>query len=63
MTKEPQSIQKLLAAEPLAFPREREKLNAPLKQGVYMILDPHGNVAHVGRTLRGKRGTLRGIGM
>ena len=60
MNKESQKIKELLdallASEPFAFPKEREALKAPLKQGVYLILNSRGTVVHVGRTLRGKRG-------
>jgi hypothetical protein len=60
MKKESQKIEQLLeaflASEPFAFPKKRENLRAPLKQGVYIILDPCGDTVHVGRTLRGKRG-------
>lgn len=58
--KESQKIKKLLDAllssNPFPFPQAREKLRAPQKQGVYLILSPRGSVVHVGRTLRGKRG-------
>ena len=58
--KEAEKIKKLLDAllssNPFPFPQAREKLMAPQKQGVYLILNPRGDVVHVGRTLRGKRG-------
>jgi excinuclease UvrABC nuclease subunit len=38
------------------FPIAGKKLAAPDRQGVYVIYDPKGRVAHVGRTVRGKRG-------
>jgi hypothetical protein len=38
------------------FPLISERLAAPDRQGVYIIYDPKGRVAHVGRTIRGTRG-------
>ena len=38
------------------FPAPRERLNAPDRQGVYVIRDPRRSVLHVGRTHRGKKG-------
>lgn len=46
-----------LLKSPLArFPAAGERLDAPDRHGVYVIYDPKGRVAHVGRTVRGKRG-------
>jgi hypothetical protein len=38
------------------FPKLREALDAPTGLGVYMIYDPEGRVAHVGRTPRAAGG-------
>lgn len=38
------------------FPPSREPLDCPSCQGVYLIFDPQGRVAHVGRTTRAKAG-------
>lgn len=38
------------------FPRARAPLDCPSCQGVYLILDPSGQVAHVGRTTRARAG-------
>ncbi|HYN81831.1 MAG TPA: GIY-YIG nuclease family protein [Gemmatimonadaceae bacterium] len=57
---EPPKIRKLFqslrGASRFAFPRRRERIQAPDKHGVYIIFSPRGAVLHVGRTLRGKRG-------
>ena len=59
-TKESEKIKQLLdvllSSNLFPFPPAREKLEAPEKQGVYLILCPRGQVVHVGRTLRGKKG-------
>ena len=39
-----------------AFPRARQRLDCPRCQGVYLIFDPGGRVAHVGRTTRARAG-------
>jgi hypothetical protein len=38
------------------FPKAGERLDAPDNHGVYIIYSPKGRVAHVGRTVRGKKG-------
>lgn len=38
------------------FPPSGERLDCPSCQGVYLIIDPQGRVAHVGRTTRGRAG-------
>jgi hypothetical protein len=46
-----------LTRSPLhTFPDFREMLNAPDRQGVYVIYNPRGKVMPVGRTLRAKGG-------
>ena len=46
-----------LKGSPLqTFPDLRGKLNAPDRQGVYVIYAPRGKVAHVGRTPKAKGG-------
>ena len=56
----PQTIRRLLAellrSESHSFPSERERLDAPTAPGVYVIYDPKGRVAHVGRCVRGRNG-------
>ena len=56
----PIRIKNLFAAlekRPLVpFPAPREKLQAPLTHGVYVIRDRGERVLHVGRTLYGKSG-------
>jgi hypothetical protein len=60
MKGEPKTIKaklhQLLKSPLLSFPVSGEKLSVPHLQGVYIIYDPKGRVAHVGRTIRGKRG-------
>lgn len=48
--------EQLLRAPRNAFPRARQRLECPTCQGVYLIFDPKGNVAHVGRTTRARSG-------
>jgi hypothetical protein len=59
MNKESQEIKNLFAklyAQPKQrFPQDRQKLNAPLEPGVYIIRKQE-TVLHVGRTLRGRGG-------
>ena len=59
-TLEPQTIrcllEELLRSDAHHFPPEREHLEAPTEQGVYIIYDPEGRVAHVGRTPRAQNG-------
>lgn len=56
----PQTIRRLLdellSSEGHSFPPERQPLEAPTDPGVYLIYDPKGRVAHVGRTLRARNG-------
>ena len=47
---------KLMQAPLQKFPEPRQKLNAPDRQGVYLIYGPRGKVLHVGRTPRAKGG-------
>lgn len=47
---------RLMRAPPQTFPRAREKLHAPDKQGVYVIHGPRERVLHVGRTPKARRG-------
>lgn len=60
MKGEPATIKaklKQLRKSPLLhFPEAGDRLTIPHLQGVYIIYDPKGRVAHVGRTIRGKRG-------
>jgi hypothetical protein len=49
-------LQKLLKAKQESFPQKRQPPNAPTDPGVYIIYDPKGRVAHVGRSVRGKNG-------
>jgi hypothetical protein len=60
MKGEPKTIKaklnQLLKSPLLRFPVSGDRLTAPYLQGVYIIYDPKGRVAHVGRTVRGKRG-------
>lgn len=50
---------KLMQAPLHEFPEPRQRLNAPDRQGVYMICGPRGRVLYVGRTLRGRGGIAR----
>jgi len=60
MSRELKKIEKLFASlmeQPThVFPRSGERLKVTIEQGVYVILDPKSRPAHVGRTLRGKKG-------
>jgi hypothetical protein len=49
-------LSRLAKSSIMRFPIAGKKLAAPDIQGVYLIYDPKGRVAHVGRTVRGKRG-------
>lgn len=49
-------FKELLRADPIRFPKGREPLQAPDRQGVYIIYDPRGRVAHVGASVRGAKG-------
>lgn len=60
MRGEPKTIKaklnQLVKSHLLRFPVSGDRLTVPHLQGVYIIYDPKGRVAHVGRTVRGKRG-------
>ncbi len=60
MTPEQKTVRALfteLTRSPLqTFPVLRGRLHAPDRQGVYVIYDPRGKAAHVGRTPRAKHG-------
>jgi hypothetical protein len=49
-------LRQLVKSPLLRFPVSGDRLTVPHLQGVYIIYDPKGRVAHVGRTVRGKRG-------
>jgi hypothetical protein len=60
MKGEPKAVKaklaQLLRSPMLPFPPAGERRNVLDLHGVYVIYDPKGRVAHVGRTVRGKRG-------
>ena len=60
MTQEPKKIQKLLQklinSESHPFPRKGQPIEAPTDHGVYIIYNAKDQVAHVGRSVRGKNG-------
>jgi len=41
------------------FPANRQRLLCSKKQGVYLIFDPRGRIAHVGRTTRARAGIFQ----
>lgn len=47
---------RLRRAPRTAFPLSRQPLDCPRCHGVYLIIDPAGRVAHVGRTTRARYG-------
>jgi hypothetical protein len=49
-------LHQLLRMPMVRFPAAGERLDVPDVHGVYIIYDLKGRVAHVGRTIRGKRG-------
>lgn len=49
-------FRELLRRPEILFPTAGRKVTVPITQGVYIIRDPSGVVAHVGRSVRGKRG-------
>jgi hypothetical protein len=52
-----EALRKELDAQPrYSFPKERGVSEAPNTQGVYVIFEPRGAAAHVGRTVRGRAG-------
>ena len=65
MKGEPKSIKakfgQLVRSPMIRFPESGEKLDLPDLHGVYVIYSPKGRVAHVGRTVRGKRGLRQRI--
>ena len=46
----------LIESIPTSFPLQREKLEAPIQKGVYIIQSRKGSVLHVGNTPRAKNG-------
>jgi hypothetical protein len=46
----------LLHRKEQVFPMPRKGIEAPTKQGVYIIIDSRGSVVHVGKTSRGRGG-------
>jgi hypothetical protein len=65
MKGEPKAVKaklaQLLRSPMVSFPPAGERLGVPDLHGVYVIYDPKGRVAHVGRTVRGKRGLYQRI--
>jgi hypothetical protein len=63
MTKEQRTVRshfaKLLHAKRERFPGSRKRLLCSRKQGVYVIFDRVGRVAHVGRTTRARAGLFQ----
>jgi hypothetical protein len=41
------------------FPKLGARLEVPSTHGVYVIREPRGRIAHVGRTVRGRAGLLQ----
>jgi hypothetical protein len=60
MTREQRTLKRLFRqltkAKRKSFPHPRESLDAPDRQGVYIIYDPRGRVVHVGCTPRARDG-------
>jgi hypothetical protein len=52
-------VARLRRAPRLLFPINGGQLDCPHCQGVYLIIDPAGRVAHVGRTTRAKNGLVQ----
>jgi hypothetical protein len=50
---------RLLKATRTPFPSARKPIDAPSRHGVYLVFNPNGEVAHVGRTVRGGEGLRR----
>jgi len=46
----------LVHAPRITFPEKRKPIDAPSKQGVYVIYSPNDQVVHVGATPRAKKG-------
>jgi len=63
MTREQKAVRsyfhRLYRAPRNLFPRSRERLLCSKKHGVYLIFDPRGRVAHVGRTTRARAGIFQ----
>ena len=63
MRQEPKTVHALFArlrrSRRQRFPSEGRGLICPRRHGVYLIFDPYGRVAHVGRTTRGRSGLLQ----
>lgn len=63
MTREQALVRKhfarLLKAPRKSFPASRAPLMCTRKQGVYLIVDSRGRVAHVGRTTRARAGIFQ----
>jgi hypothetical protein len=49
-------FRELVRAPLVNFPEARARLDAPPKQGVYVIYSPRGKVLHVGRTPKARGG-------
>jgi hypothetical protein len=52
-------FQKLCSAPLVRFPPSGDRLDAPDKHGVYVIVHRRRGVLHVGRTVSGKRGLFQ----
>jgi len=63
MRKEPRAVRAYFAhlrrASRHRFPEKGQPLLSPPRHGVYLIVDPAGRVAHVGRTTRARAGLLQ----
>jgi hypothetical protein len=60
MRGEPKAVKRLFTrlrrASRHHFPEQGGKLECPRRHGVYLIFDPRGRIAHVGRTTRAQNG-------
>src|SRR5437016_5594553 len=52
-------VARLRRARSHPFPKSGQRLVCPPRHGVYLIYDPAGRVAHVGRTTRASAGLLQ----
>jgi hypothetical protein len=63
MKREQKAIRRLFSdlvrAQCHEFPKAGKKIEAPNKQGVYVIYSPRGRVVHVGRTPKAKGGIVQ----
>lgn len=63
MRGEPKKVRRLFErlkrAPRYSFPERGGDLECPPRHGVYLIFDPRGRVAHVGRTTRAPNGLLQ----